>query len=170
MGNIGNEEVLHFVYPKDKNTYSNDFIIIFPGNWAETHWSSRKCCNVTQYNVVNLQKYGDTCENFIWLFVFLIIIALERCEVLAAVVMKSAIFRDVALLNPCCGCHLLHTALSHFILRPWKWRRYVPSKRLLTFSGLHGIISQKTATHFRAVEFLWKENPFALPELCLCYI
>jgi hypothetical protein len=65
MGNIGNEEVLPFVYPKEKNTYSYDLGITFPGNGTETHWSSRKCCNVTQYNVVNLQKYGDTCKSFI---------------------------------------------------------------------------------------------------------
>jgi hypothetical protein len=25
----------------------------------------------------------------------------------------------------------------------WRWRRYVPPKRLLTFNGLHGVISQK---------------------------
>jgi hypothetical protein len=29
------------------------------------------------------------------------------------------------------------------ILRPWRWRRYVPPKRQLTFNGLHGIVSQK---------------------------
>jgi hypothetical protein len=41
-----------------------------------------------------------------------------------------------------CGsaCCLLHTGL---ILRSWRWRRYVPPKRRLTFNGLHGIISQK---------------------------
>jgi hypothetical protein len=31
--------------------------------------------------------------------------------------------------------------------RPWRWRRYVPPKRLLTFNGLHGVISQKMV-HF----------------------
>jgi hypothetical protein len=33
--------------------------------------------------------------------------------------------------------------LSLFSL-PWRWRRYVPPKRQLTFNGLHGVISQKT--------------------------
>jgi hypothetical protein len=28
-------------------------------------------------------------------------------------------------------------------LRPWRWRRYVPPKRRLTFNGLHGVTSQK---------------------------
>jgi hypothetical protein len=26
------------------------------------------------------------------------------------------------------------------ILQPWRWRRYVPTKRPLTFNGLHGVI------------------------------
>jgi hypothetical protein len=33
--------------------------------------------------------------------------------------------------------------LARLILRPWRWRRYVPPKRRLTFNGLHGVISQK---------------------------
>jgi hypothetical protein len=39
-----------------------------------------------------------------------------------------------------CACCLLH---AWHILRPWRLRRYVPSKRLLTFSGLHCIMSQE---------------------------
>jgi hypothetical protein len=34
--------------------------------------------------------------------------------------------------------------LLELLLRPWRWRRYVPSKRQLTPNGLHGVISQKT--------------------------
>jgi hypothetical protein len=34
--------------------------------------------------------------------------------------------------------------LAWLILRPWKWRRHVPTKRRLTFSGPHGVIYQKT--------------------------
>jgi hypothetical protein len=30
------------------------------------------------------------------------------------------------------------------ILRPWRWRRYVPPKLWVTLNGLHGVISQKT--------------------------
>jgi hypothetical protein len=37
--------------------------------------------------------------------------ALERREVLTAVVMKNAIFSAVALLNLCCGSHLLQTGV-----------------------------------------------------------
>jgi hypothetical protein len=33
--------------------------------------------------------------------------------------------------------------LGLFILRPWKWRRYVPPKRRLTLNGLQGVISLK---------------------------
>jgi hypothetical protein len=34
--------------------------------------------------------------------------------------------------------------LAWLILRPWKWRRHVPQKHLLTFNGLHGFTFQKT--------------------------
>jgi hypothetical protein len=37
--------------------------------------------------------------------------------------------------------------LARLILRPWRWRRYIPPKRLLTFNGLHGVISQKTVLY-----------------------
>jgi hypothetical protein len=33
--------------------------------------------------------------------------------------------------------------LARLILRPWRWRRYVPTNRRLTFNRLHGIMSQK---------------------------
>jgi hypothetical protein len=40
--------------------------------------------------------------------------------------------------------HLLSRLfLSWFFLRPWRWRRYIPPKRRLTFIGLHDVISQK---------------------------
>lgn len=43
------------------------------------------------------------------------------------------------------ACHQLSRwFLGQLILRPCKWRRYLPSKRLLTFSGLHHVLSQKT--------------------------
>jgi hypothetical protein len=34
--------------------------------------------------------------------------------------------------------------LDWLILCPWRQRWYVPPKRLLSFNGLHGVISQKT--------------------------
>jgi hypothetical protein len=42
------------------------------------------------------------------------------------------------------ACHMLSRwFLARLILRPRRWRRYVPPKRRLTFNGLHGVISQK---------------------------
>jgi hypothetical protein len=38
---------------------------------------------------------------------------------------------------------LLRWFLARLIFRPWRWWRYVPPKRRLTFNGLHGVISQK---------------------------
>jgi hypothetical protein len=35
---------------------------------------------------------------------------------------------------------------ARLILPPWRWRRYVPPKRRLTFNGLHGVISQKVVS------------------------
>jgi hypothetical protein len=34
--------------------------------------------------------------------------------------------------------------LAWLILRPWWWRWHAPPKRRLTFSGLHGVMTQKT--------------------------
>jgi hypothetical protein len=40
-------------------------------------------------------------------------------------------------------CHLLSRwFLAWLILRPWRWRWHVPSKRLLTFNRLHGFLSK----------------------------
>jgi hypothetical protein len=33
--------------------------------------------------------------------------------------------------------------LLSLFFRPWRWRRYVPSKRRLTLNGLHGVMPQK---------------------------
>jgi hypothetical protein len=53
--------------------------------------------------------------------------------------------------NPA-ACHLLsYWFIAKFILRPWRWRRYIPLKTWLTFNGLHGVISQKTALFIDAV-------------------
>jgi hypothetical protein len=41
-------------------------------------------------------------------------------------------------------CHLLSCwYIAWLSLQPWRWWQYIPSKRRLTFNGLHGIISQK---------------------------
>jgi hypothetical protein len=34
-------------------------------------------------------------------------------------------------------------SLVWLIILPWRWRRYVPPKGLLTFTGLHGVLSEK---------------------------
>jgi hypothetical protein len=42
------------------------------------------------------------------------------------------------------ACHLLSRLfVAWLVLRPWRWRRYVPPKRRLTFNVLHGVIYQK---------------------------
>jgi hypothetical protein len=41
------------------------------------------------------------------------------------------------------ACHLLSRCYLARLIGRWRWRRYVPPKRLLTFSRLHGIMSQK---------------------------
>jgi hypothetical protein len=38
---------------------------------------------------------------------------------------------------------LLPGFLLNLFLRPWRWRRYVPPKRRLTFNGLQGVVFQK---------------------------
>jgi hypothetical protein len=69
-------------------------------------------------------------------------------EVLTAVVMKSTIFRNIHVRScshlVCSAYHLLSRCfLARLTSRPWRWRRYVFPKCLLTFNGLHGVISQK---------------------------
>jgi hypothetical protein len=38
--------------------------------------------------------------------------------------------------------------LARLILQTWRWKRYVPPKRRLTFNGLHGLSSRKTVLFF----------------------
>jgi hypothetical protein len=72
-------------------------------------------------------------------------------EVLTAVIMKSTILWDVTVcsllivdVSESSACHLLSRwFLAHLIFPHWRWRRYVPPKRWLTFNGLHSVISQK---------------------------
>jgi hypothetical protein len=40
--------------------------------------------------------------------------------------------------------HLLSCWYLARLIRPWRWRRYISPKCQLTFSGLHGVTSQKT--------------------------
>jgi hypothetical protein len=83
-------------------------------------------------------------------------IALEN---LTAVVMKITISWYT---RPCCtfkvnrrlgrkyrysSCHLLSRwYLSRLIFRPWNLRWYVPPKRRVTFSKLHGVMSKNTVS------------------------
>jgi hypothetical protein len=97
-------------------------------------------------------------------------------EVLTAVVMKSTIFWDTTPYSSWkladvseeyiasifkveewakqeTGMKLCSLSDSHssLIQRSWRWRRHVPSKRLLIFNGLHGVVSQKTEILLTAV-------------------
>jgi hypothetical protein len=91
-------------------------------------------------------------------------------EVLTAVFVKSYIFWDITPCSPlkvnrCSGgtyrlhlqCRRISRAriqrsshqlsrwfLARLILQPWRWRRHVPPKHMLTLNGLHGDISQET--------------------------
>jgi hypothetical protein len=70
-------------------------------------------------------------------------------EVLTAVVIKSSSIWDITSCSPLevnrpfyflpASCWLL----AWLTLRLWRWRRHVPLKRRLTFSGLHGVICKK---------------------------
>jgi hypothetical protein len=62
----------------------------------------------------------------------------------------------VELLSTSIQCHVVHrkstdVSEQHIvsILRARRWRRYVPRKRQLTFSGLHGVISQNIYHEFK---------------------
>jgi hypothetical protein len=57
--------------------------------------------------------------------------------------------------------------LACFTFPPWRWRRYVFSKFLLIFNGLHGIISQKTELFATISSNLKKET---LPLEVVSYI
>jgi hypothetical protein len=62
-------------------------------------------------------------------------------------VMSTSIFWDISPFSPLkvsCAYQLLSRwFLPWLILGLWRWRRHFPPKRLLTFSGLHGVISYK---------------------------
>jgi hypothetical protein len=101
--------------------------------------------------------------------------------VLTSVVMKSTVFRDIAACSPLkvyrrfrgtcrlhlqgrrkrwernqpkSTCHLpLRWFLARHILRPWRWRGYIPPNCRLAFNGLHGVISQKTVCTLQVREF-----------------
>jgi hypothetical protein len=43
---------------------------------------------------------------------------------------------------------LLAGFLLDLLLRPWRWRQYVPPKRRLRLNGLHGVISQNMSLQY----------------------
>jgi hypothetical protein len=85
--------------------------------------------------------------------------------------MKSTIFWDITPCSPLkvnrrfggtsSACYLFSVRYLARLLRPSRWRRYVPPKRRLTLNGLHGVISHKT------VQFITKDgmtsNPTDVP-------
>jgi hypothetical protein len=77
------------------------------------------------------------------------------------------------------ACHLLTCwFLLKLFLRPWSWRRYIPSKRRLQLNRLHSIISQKmilfittavkTSNPTKTVFVLWHIHPWlkSMKDLC----
>jgi hypothetical protein len=61
------------------------------------------------------------------------------------------------------ACHLVSLwFVARLILRPWRWRRYVPPKRLLILNWVHDVISQKTENSSRTLYELFDIWP--LPE------
>jgi hypothetical protein len=49
------------------------------------------------------------------------------------------------------ACHILSRCfLEWLILRPWRWKRYVPPKRRLTFNGLYGDISHHRCENLKS--------------------
>jgi hypothetical protein len=62
---------------------------------------------------------------------------------------------------------------AQLILRPWRWRRYVPPKRRLNFNRLHGVITQKIVffitTSVRTTNPAWLTSSLileVLPQTC----
>jgi hypothetical protein len=49
--------------------------------------------------------------------------------------------------------------LAWFICLPWRWRRYVLQKRVLTFNVLHGVISQKSELFNRTLSYAYAYFP-----------
>jgi hypothetical protein len=80
--------------------------------------------------------------------------------------LKSTSFLDITPCSPLkanrrfggaySACHLLLRWYLARLIRPWRWKRYVPPKRRLAFSGVHGVISQKIVLFITtAVGFDW---------------
>jgi hypothetical protein len=115
-------------------------------------YSDLQCWNIISYylngTVVLLLWF---CNFTHWANFFLIRFVCAMCKQTAGdSLMRFSI--SASILNRQCrnidkdsfACHLISRRfLARLILRPWRWRRYVPPKRRLTFSGLHGVISQK---------------------------
>jgi hypothetical protein len=87
--------------------------------------------------------------------------------------MKNYIFWDLTPWSPLKltrrfgGKYLLHLQ-TRLIFRPWSWKQHVPPKRLLTFKGLHGVVSQeaelfiKTACWIQEYVYVFICNYFVL--------
>jgi hypothetical protein len=106
------------------------------------------CCFFLAYSSalkVFLHSFGrcQTIQNYLYN-----VEELVGVELLTAVVMKSTIFWKST-----DACHLFSRWHLAWLILPWRWRRYVPPKRLLTFSGLHGVIFQKTSSSYSIIFF-----------------
>jgi hypothetical protein len=81
-------------------------------------------------------------------------------KILPAVVLKISIFWGIMPYSLLAACF----ALVSLILRLWRWRRYVPPKRRLTFNGLYDVISQKV--EIKAIDFPVETKPGNLSNTC----
>jgi hypothetical protein len=75
---------------------------------------------------------------------------------------NSIIYLFIIIIIKAHACHLLSRwFLAQHIIRPWRWRRYVPPKLRLTLNGLHGVISQKMVL-FIIKSYISKYNPMTI--------
>jgi hypothetical protein len=64
------------------------------------------------------------------------------------------------------ACYMLSRwFLARLILRPWRWRRYVPPKRRSTFNGIHSVISKNIELFATTVVRISNPTKFCLNSL-----
>jgi hypothetical protein len=60
----------------------------------------------------------------------------------------------------CAACFVLVTCF--FIVRPWRWKRYVPPKCLLNSNEIHCVVSQKTQPFISMADQVLQEKSVSL--------
>jgi hypothetical protein len=141
-------------------TFSEDLLTSLCSyiNWKLFHvLNQASLCTLARFSVEQLIERRKKVQNAVRVVGF---------EVFTEVVMKSIIFWDMTPCSPLSctrrfgGTYRLHfrveeqfskpsslplaySRVAWTILRPWRWWRYVPPKRLVLLNGLHGVIFQK---------------------------